>query len=544
MLKVLFITASKDASGRTNVGDRVILAGARNLVAGAFGAYAYREIGRWGEFPDAADDYDLVVYAGMPQYGGRSGPTAVEQRFQAYLDSARKASFINIGGGTPTGIDLDVEGSSTRMAASGIGDFYRAQSGIKLRTTRDLVGKRFFDRIDSPCDLRPCPSFFSTMHVATPEKTRNAIAFLSDDSFVTSRVRGSMHEHLRRLIDRLPGYELAAHSKGDLAQLGRFGLEHVYFRSELDAIDYYGTVGRLASLRIHAGVPCWTLGGDVVVGAFDGRARMFADVGMPLPVIDLVANDFTVLADLVEDPATHTPMATRRRLIDEAYTSFVVRLRGACPDLAARAETTVEAVPGFSVYPFEGRVEPLPGAEGFLPPRLPRPPRFVPESDPSDRGCVVIPAGTVAVHGHEKPVELPVVHDGAEFTAATGQKIGRKLELSLAAKKGALARGPQIRLPFGTYRVGVELELASRDGAPIKKPFQLVLIAKTSHAPYGESTTAFPSLDGGVVSAEIGMTFENTFPSAALVLDVVLRGNTVPVDARIVRLTIDTAAAA
>lgn len=525
MLKVLLITSSHDYTGQSNVGDRVILAGVRNLLAGAFGPYAYQETGRWAEFPRPADDYDLVVYAGMPQYGARHAPTVVEQRFQNYIDSAQRAQFINIGGGSPAGIDVDIEGAAGRMATSGIGQFYRDQKKIALRTTRDALGKLFFDKIETPAELRPCPSFFCSLHVKPAEKVRNSIAFLSDDTFVTNRIRGDMGEHLSRLIERLPGYDLCAHSKGDLVQLGRKGLQHLYFRSELDAIDYYSTVGRLASLRIHAGVPAWTLGADVVVGAFDGRARMFADVGMPLPVLDMVVNDFTALADAVENPATHTPHAERMRLIEGAYVDFATRLRQALPDKVGTGEPITEPPEGFSVYPLEGRIERREGSDVYWPPKLERQPQFVPETPAGVRGVVVIPDGAVAAQGAYKETVLPLKHRGSEFKGTSGQPEGDVLVVPLG-KRGALARAPQLRLPFGRYRAKVVAEVEA--DAAIRGTVQLVLLGKTAHSPYGEVTQTLSALPAGKTPVQLVLEFENTFPSAALILDLILRGDAAP----------------
>jgi hypothetical protein len=522
MLKVLFITAAKDSSGRTNVGDRVILAGARNLIAGAFGAYAYREIGRWNKVEQDPEEFDLIVYAGMPQYGSRRSPTDVELRFDALLNASRKATVINIGGGTPSALDLDVEATAERMAHSGIGEFYRTQTKLAFRTTRDLVGKRFFDKIGVACELRPCPSFFSTLHLQPALKQRDAIAFISDDTFVTARVKGSMSEHLKRLMGRLPGYELTSHSRGDLAMLGQFGEPHVYFRTELDAIDYYATVGNLASLRIHAGVPAWTLGANVVVGAFDGRIHMFNDTGMPIPWIDMVTHDFEKLADALADSTLHLPFERRKALIDAAYLSFVERLRVACPTLVERASTSATPVAGLALYPEEGFVTPHPSGRAFLPPRPERLPRFVSEDEVGERGIVRIPRGAVAEHGHVEPFSLPINFPGEKFQADHGKAEGGQLLVPLNVKKGVLARGPQFRLPFGRYKANVSITITASEG--IDAAFKLALLAKTNHCSYGETVTAVKkSKSDNSIPLTLVLEFENSYPSANVIFEVILR---------------------
>jgi hypothetical protein len=540
MIKVLFITAAKDATGRTNVGDRVILAGARNLIAGAFGAYAFKEIGRWNKVELDPEEFDLIVYAGMPQYGSRRAPTEVELRFDALLKNSRNATVINIGGGTPAALDLDVEATSERMAQSGIGDFYRTQSKLALRSTRDLAGKRFFDKIGMPCDLRPCPSFFSTLHLQPAAKERNAIAFLSDDTFVTSRIRGSMSDHLRRLMTRLPGYELTSHSRGDLAMLGQFGEPHVYFRTELDAIEYYNTVGNLASLRIHAGVPAWTLGANVVVGAFDGRIHMFNDTGMPIPWIDMVNNDFTALADTLASPTVHLPFEQRRQLIDAAYISFIDRLHQTCPALVDKASVTATPLEGYALYPEEGFVTQHPGGSAFLPPRPDRFPRYTGEDEPGERGVVAIARGAIAEHGHVERISLPLRIQGANFQADSGKIADTQLMLPLNVKKGALARGPQIRLPFGRYKAFFDLKIVAPQG--IDKNFRIVALAKTNHCTYGE-TSATVKKSKADSSGPLGLTleFENSFPSAAIIFDVILRDSIVDASLSIDELRIEAA---
>lgn len=465
MLRVLFLTSLVSRDGAQNVGDRVILAGARNLIAGAFGHYAYREHGRWDRFPDDPDEFDLIVYAGMPQYANREGPTTEENHLADLLNRARKALFINIGGGTTYRLGQDLEEAAESMAKSGIADYYKRQTGVRYRSSRDKVSKMFFDKIGVPCELRFCPSFFSTKAVEPGEKKTSAVAALNDQTFVTDRYRGSLRDLLRRLHLEFPSWDMISHDGSDLALFADLRAPHIYFRDEMALIGYYAGVDKLISLRIHGAVPAWALGADVVVAGFDGRIEMFDDVGVPVPWVNMIKSPEDRLSEIVNDPSRHLkPLGARLAKIDEQFDRMIGEIRTALPELVARSSDHIDPAAlagGLKTYPPEGQLTNNARTQGF---DLVR--RALPISigdEKSDAGCVLIPAGGRAAKARQSVV-FPLTVPVSKFSSQMAVRAGQAMVSPLAGKSGSFLFGPYLNLPRDSYKVELELDFALGEG--------------------------------------------------------------------------------
>jgi hypothetical protein len=462
MLKVLFITSSVSPNGRENVGDRVILAGTRNLIAAAFGHYVYQEQGRWSRFAGNPDDFDLIVYAGMPQYGSRSGPSKEEEYFDELIERSRRPVFMNIGGGAihPIGVNEHVE--SIKMAGSGISKYYTRQKKVVYRTARDLTTKLFFDRLGVACELRCCPSYFATSTIARGTGKRGAIAALSNSTFVTNRFRGDLGTVMSRLRSRHPRYELVSHSGSDLGLIADLNLPHVYFRNEMALLSYYSNVTSLFALRIHAAVPAWTFGANVVGAGFDNRVGMFDDVGMPVPWVNMITETqdsaIDALETLLEDDRCHTPLARRRELISAELRRMSGEVRAAAPGLIDRASAVPVALDGWKAHPPVGSVQQN-GDTGF---NLIPVPLVIPEG-PEEAGTdiVRVPAGQRAPAA-SPPLSFPLAILGRKFSTRVGKVTGGKITGHLKSAKGAFAYGNSVYLPSGRY--AVRFRLVFRDG--------------------------------------------------------------------------------
>jgi hypothetical protein len=449
MLKVLFITSSVSPNGRENVGDR-------------FGHYIYQEQGRWSRFEGNPDDFDLIVYAGMPQYGARASSNKEEDYFEDLIGRSKRPVFMNIGGGAihPIGVNEYVE--SSKMAASGAAKYYIRQKKVVYRTARDLTTKLFFDRIGVPCELRPCPSYFATATIARGTGKRGAISALSNSTFITNRFRGDMGTVMSRLRDRHPSFDLVSHSGSDLGLLSDNNLPHIYFRNEMALLSYYSNVTNLFALRIHAAIPAWTFGAKVVGAGFDNRVGMFDDVGMPVPWVNMVTETqdsaIDALETLLDDDRCHTPPERRRELLDTALRKMSAEVRAAAPGLLDRASAVPVALDGWKAHPPVGSVLQN-GSDGF---KLVPVPLVIPEGPEAAGADIVrVPAGERAPAA-APPVAFPLAILGRKFSTRVGTVTAGKIAGPLKSAKGAFAYGNSVYLPSGRY--AVRFRLVFREG--------------------------------------------------------------------------------
>lgn len=359
MLKVLFITSSASSTGRANVGDRVILAGVRNLIASAFGYYVYQETGRWSRYDGDPDAFDLIVYAGMPQYGVRGAPTSEEKNFQALIDTSKRAVFMNIGGGAIHSLTTRRPMEAARMAFAGGASYYRRQKGrIAYRSVRDRTSQLFFRFLGAPAKLRACPSYYATLGLEPSMSRAGAISVISNQNFVTNSFHGDMQDLVAGLGRMWPDLDLIAHSGTDLGMLADMGVPHLFFRSETALLSYYASIRKLVSMRVHAAIPAWTTGADVVVSGFDNRVGMFDDVGIPIPWVNMVQNSAASVKaqfeHLMNDPARHLPLAERRALIETHLKRATAEVRQAAPELVVKASDTPQVLEGWQSHPPAG----------------------------------------------------------------------------------------------------------------------------------------------------------------------------------------------
>jgi hypothetical protein len=480
MLKVLFLTSSVSPNGRENVGDRVILAGTRNLIAAAFGHYVYKEQGRWSLFDGDPEEFDLIVYAGMPQYGARSAPSKEEGYFDQLIARSRRPVFMNIGGGAihPIGINPNVE--SIKMANSAIAKYYKRQSKVVYRTARDMTTKLFFDRIGVACELRCCPSYFSTATIARGTDKRGAIAALSNTTFVTNRFRGDLGTVMARLRERHPKYDLVSHSGSDLGLLSDLNLPHVYFRNEMALLSYYANVTNLFALRIHAAVPAWTFGAKVVGAGFDNRVGMFDDVGMPVPWVNMITETqdsaIDALETLLEDDRCHLPLARRTELVQAQLKRMSAEVRAAAPGLVDAASSLPVTLDGWKSHPPVGTVVPN-GDAGFD--LRPVPLTIAEGTEDAQTDIVRIPAGQRAAAA-VAPLQFPLSILGKKFSTRGGKVTGGKISADLKSLNGALAYGHSVFLPAGEY--AVRMKLVFRDGTRPGSTGAVHLIARNPEA--------------------------------------------------------------
>lgn len=464
MLKVLFITSSTSPNGRENVGDRVILAGARNLIAAAFGYYLYQEHGRWGRYEGDPDQFDLIVYAGMPQFGARGTPAREEIYFQEIIDRARKPVFMNIGGGTIHPIGLNYHYEADKMARSPGAQYYRDQaSRIAYRTVRDLTSKLYFDRIGVAAELRCCPSFYSTRTIAPGAPRAGAIAALSNTTFVANRVRGDLGAIMSKLADAHPDFTIASHSGSDLGLLADMGRPHVFFRSEMALLSFYASVQRLFALRIHAAVPAWTMGARVVLGGFDNRTGLFDDVGMPVQWINMITESQASILDqferLMEDDSSHVPLEKRQELVSAQLKRACAEVRAAAPDLISKASDEPLSEEGWMSHPPVGAA--VAADDGFtLKPVL----LDLPTGD-EESSCLIVsvPAGQRASAASPAPV-FPRVLPGKRFAGGKSEVEGTRASAALKGLNGRFG-AYDLKLPAGRYALRTNIVFKDNDGA-------------------------------------------------------------------------------
>jgi len=301
------------------------LQGVKNLLLGAFKDKNVRfsEVDRWKPEMKYKSIIDLSVYAGMPQYGAREEIGKTEENLKAMRENIPKV--MNIRSGTSFELNSNEEDVIDLMANAGVAEHYKNEK-LSLRTSRDSITKRYFDRIGNDCEAFPCPSFFSSTNVG--DKKYKAIALLNDSSFVTDQYNGDLKAlttSMERLFDNKENLFYVAHSHKDVEFYEKLDTEVPLkvFDKEEDLIQFYSEVSHMISFRLHGAVPAWASGAKVVILAFDGRTKILKENELKIPFFNML--DDTGISDIkrvMYDEDSHMTTEERWAWINKWYDKY------------------------------------------------------------------------------------------------------------------------------------------------------------------------------------------------------------------------------
>ena len=225
------------------------------------------------------DVADLLVYAGMPQFGAREAISEHELLWQSLIDHfGDQTPTFNVGCGT----GYSLRGNRLAVAANMIRHkanrtHYDLQRHV-LYLPRDPLSWHFLDLLGLDATLALCPSGFNTPQLenASDEIAINVVPL---DNEVFAHDLANRKDDYRTLITALASAHRDArficHEVQDEEFVRSLGAQHVLIPQTAEELTQaYSGARKVVSFRVHGTVPALLCGRPVLHFAIDGRSDL------------------------------------------------------------------------------------------------------------------------------------------------------------------------------------------------------------------------------------------------------------------------------
>lgn len=265
---------------RANVGDALINEGVASILR-TLGDIQVRWLDRSAfEIPPSMPAADMLVYAGMPQFGARSEPTQQERAWERLrnLWGVLPLGCLNFGCGTGYSAlsnRLEVAADMARYAFNQ--RYYRGQADVTF-APRDPLSWHFLSMIGLEPELLLCPSGFHTPAPVHPRR-RIAITLLNPQSKLGDAERNHLPYDLfnlfRRLIEANPDALVIGQQATDRPVIEALKIKNWVIPETVEAFtEACGSGERLISFRVHGTVCALLQKRPVLHFAIDGRSDL------------------------------------------------------------------------------------------------------------------------------------------------------------------------------------------------------------------------------------------------------------------------------
>ncbi len=262
-----------------NIGDLYISNGVMTLFHNLYNVridWRNRSLYSGDDLPKSTD---LLVYAGMPQFGAREQSSEHERLWQSLVTHfGDRIPTFNVGCGTgysSRGNRLIVAANMIRHQANW--DYYALQRHV-LFLTRDPLSWHFLDLLGLDATLALCPSGFNApqLEILSDEIAINVVP---PDHPVFAHDLSSRRDDYRILITALasarPDARFICHEVQDEEFVRSLGAHNVRTpRTAEELTQAYSGARKVISFRVHGTVPALLCGRPVLHFSIDGRSDL------------------------------------------------------------------------------------------------------------------------------------------------------------------------------------------------------------------------------------------------------------------------------
>lgn len=224
---------------------------------------------------------DMLVYAGMPQFGARSTLSDEEQAWTVLRERySRSVPAFNIGCGTGySSTDNRLRVAADMCSYAATRDFYVKENDV-LFFPRDPISWHFLDMLGVVTYPALCPSGFAKVLPKAPAYEL-AIIVVSPNHKLSAVEQDALKFHfdkfISELVEAFPDALFIGQERSDKEMLEAFGARHIACPSSLEEfVDACSSARQVISFRVHGTVCGLNAGRQVLHFAIDGRSDLLS----------------------------------------------------------------------------------------------------------------------------------------------------------------------------------------------------------------------------------------------------------------------------
>jgi Polysaccharide pyruvyl transferase len=278
MKNILFLgyTPADDSEG--NVGDTVINSGVFNIFSGIFAMNASWHDRATPSIEGTPGEIDVLVYAGMPQFGARTEPTLEEKIWRSLLEKYPAAVSYDVGCGTGYSCLHNRLCIAALMASTNFNQYYYGQQTKVQFLPRDPLSLHFLELCGCNAKLMLCPSAFSGSCNADPEHSLALIIATPDNKLnidEKEKLGFSLTDLYAEIIGRYPDALCIGQEHEDWAIIEKIGAKNAMVANTTEQfMAVCASAQKVISFRVHGTVASLLAGCTVLHYAIDGRSDL------------------------------------------------------------------------------------------------------------------------------------------------------------------------------------------------------------------------------------------------------------------------------